>query len=254
MQYVVQAGTQVDSLDAEDLATGRGFGISSTATHTETTSAGSQVKYDLLGEVAEKTQLTRRTAAAILRGINPATFAKFRLNPEQFITEAARIVNEQKATAIIEHLTYDALDDRFDTAIFTESQTAQDFANAGDKLKKHIYDYVVTDSKVERKFVNALDTSNEVAVYAKLPRGFFIPTPVGDYSPDWAIAFTEERSNTSTSWLKRRVLCLLQLKGVEEAKIDCARKFFRSLNKKNGRDIKYDVVTNYTELMQLVTV
>lgn len=87
MQYVVQAGTQVDSLDAEDLATGRGFGISTTATHTETASAGSQVKYDLLGEVADKTQLTRRTVAAILRGINPATFAKFRLNPEQFITE-----------------------------------------------------------------------------------------------------------------------------------------------------------------------
>lgn len=255
MQYVVQAGTQVDSLDAEDLATGRGFGISSTATHTETTSAGSQVKYDLLGEVAEKTQLTRRTAAAILRGINPATFAKFRLNPEQFITEAARIVNEQKATAIIEHLTYDALDDRFDTAIFTESQTAQDFANAGDKLKKHIYDYVVTDSKVERKFVNALDTSNEVAVYAKLPRGFFIPTPVGDYSPDWAIAFTEGAVKHIYFVAETKgSLSSLQLKGVEEAKIDCARKFFRSLNKKNGRDIKYDVVTNYTELMQLVTV
>ena len=92
---------------------------------------------------------------------------------------------------IIEHLTYDALEDRFDSAIFTENQTKQDLANAGGKLKKHIYDYVVTDSKVERDFVTELDTSEEVAVYAKLPRGFFIPTPVGDYNPDWAIAFTE---------------------------------------------------------------
>jgi type III restriction enzyme len=255
MQYVVQAGTQVDSLDAEDLATGRGFGISSTATHTETASAGSQVPYDLLGEITEKTQLTRRTAAAILKGINTATFAKFRLNPEQFITEAARLVNEQKATAIIEHLTYDALDDRFDTAIFTESQTAQDFANAGEKLKKHIYDYVATDSKVERKFVSELDTSNEVAVYAKLPRGFFIPTPVGDYNPDWAIAFTEGTVKHIYFVAETKgSLSSLQLKGVEEAKIECARKFFRSLNEKNGRDIKYDVVTDYTELMQLVTV
>lgn len=255
MQYVVQAGTQIDSLDAEDLVTGKGFGISNTATHTETASAGSQVKYDLLGEVTEKTQLTRRTAAAILSGINPDTFAKFRLNPEQFITEAARLINEQKATAIIEHLTYDALEDRFDTAIFTENQTTHDFANAGNKLTKHIYDYVVTDSKVERKFVTELDTSNEVAVYAKLPRGFFIPTPVGDYNPDWAVAFTEGTVKHIYFVAETKgSLSSLQLKGAEEAKIECARKFFESLNEKNGEDVKYDVVTDYTQLMQLVTV
>ncbi len=173
--------------------------MQTTQTHTETVSAGSQVKYDLLGEITEKTQLTRRTVAAILRGVTPGTFAKFRLNPEQFITEAARLINEQKATVIVEHLAYDALEDRFDSAIFTENQTAQDFSKAGSKLKKHVYDYVVTDSKIERKFVTELDTSHEVAVYAKLPRGFFIPTPVGDYNPDWAIAFTEGASNTSTS-------------------------------------------------------
>ncbi|MCW1825005.1 DEAD/DEAH box helicase family protein [Mycobacterium senegalense] len=254
MQYVVQAGTQIDTLGAEDLATGKGFGISNTATHTETDSAGSQVKYDLLGEVTEKTHLTRRTAAAILRGINPGTFGKFRLNPEQFITEAARLINEQKATAIIDHLTYDALEDRFDTAIFTENQTTHDFANAGNKLTKHIYDYVVTDSKVERKFVTELDTSNEVAVYAKLPRGFFIPTPVGDYNPDWAVAFTEGTVKHIYFVAETKgSLSSLQLKGAEEAKIECARRFFKSLNEKNGEDVKYDVVTDYTELMQLVT-
>ena len=255
MQYVVQAGTQNDSLDAEDLSTGVGFAVSSTATHTETASAGSRVKYDLLGEVTEKTQLTRRTAAAILSGVTPETFAKFRLNPEQFITEAARLVNEQKATAIIEHLTYDALEDRFDTAIFTQNQTKQDFANAGSKLTKHIYDYVVTDSKVEREFVTELDTSNEVAVYAKLPRGFFIPTPVGNYNPDWAIAFTEGTVKHVYFVAETKgSLSSLQLKGVEDAKIECAKKFFAALNEKNCEDVKYDVITDYTKLMQLVTV
>lgn len=255
MQYVVQTGTQIDSLDAEDLSTGKGFGISNTATHTDSASAGSQVKYDLLGEVTEKTFLTRRTAAAILKGINPDTFAKFRLNPEQFITEAARLVNEQKATAIVQHLTYDALDDRFDTAIFTENQTTEDFANAGGKLTKHIYDYVVTDSKVERKFVTELDTSNEVAVYAKLPRGFFIPTPVGDYNPDWAVAFTEGAVRHIYFVAETKgSLSSLQLKGAEEAKIECAKKFFAALNKKHGDDIRYGVVPDYTTLMQLVTV
>ena len=253
MQYVIQAGQQRDSLEADDLTSGAGFDVASTATHTETVSAGSQVKYDLLGEITEKTQLTRRTAAAILGRVTPATFAKFRLNPEQFITEAARLINEQKATVIVEHLAYDALEDRFDSAIFTENQTKQDLTHAGNKLTKHIYDYVVTDSKVERDFVTELDTSKEVAVYAKLPRGFFIPTPVGDYNPDWAIAFTEGSVKHVYFVAETKgSLSTLQLKGVEDAKIECARKFFASLNEKHDQDVKYDVVTDYTELMQLV--
>ncbi len=253
MQYVVQSGQQRDSLEADDLANGTGFDVASTSTHTEATSAGSQVKYDLLGEITEKTQLTRRTAAAILTGVTPATFAKFTQNPEQFITEAARLINEQKATVIVEHLAYDALEDRFETAIFTENQTKQDLTQAGNKLTKHIYDYVVTDSKIERAFVTELDTSKEVSVYAKLPRGFFIPTPVGNYNPDWAIAFTEGSVKHVYFVAETKgSLSTLQLKGVEDAKIECARRFFASLNEKNGQGAKYGVVTNYTELMQLV--
>ncbi|MBS9373116.1 type III restriction-modification system endonuclease [Rhodococcus sp. B50] len=254
MQYVVEAGQQRNELEVDDLTRSTGFDTSNTTTHTETASAGSQVKYDLLGEITEKTQLTRRTVAAILGGVTPATFAKFRLNPEQFITEVARLVNEQKATVIVEHLTYDTLEDRFDSAIFTENQTKQDFAHVGKKLKKHVYDYVVTDSKIERDFVDRIDTSREVAVYAKLPRGFFIPTPVGDYNPDWAIAFTEGSVKHIYFVAETKgSLSSLQLKGAEKAKIECARKFFASLNMKNGQDVKYDVVTDYTELMQLVT-
>ena len=253
MQYVVQSGQQRDSLEADDLSSGVGFNVASTSTHTETVSAGSQVKYDLLGEITEKTQLTRRTAASILAGVTPATFAKFKQNPEQFITEAARLINEQKATVIVEHLAYDALEDRFDAAIFTQNQTAQDFSKAGEKLSKHVYDYVVTDSKIERSFVTELDTSAEVAVYAKLPRGFFIPTPVGNYNPDWAIAFTEGSVKHVYFVAETKgSLSTLQLKGVEDAKIECARKFFAALSEKHNQDVKYDVVTDYTELMQLV--
>jgi type III restriction enzyme len=254
MQYVVQAGQQRERLKADHLASSSGFVVSTTQTHTETVSAGSKVKYDLLGEISEKTQLTRRTVAAILGGIAPRTFGKFRLNPEQFITETSRLINEQKATVIVEHLTYYALEDRFDSAIFTQNQTAQDFSKAGDKLKKHVYDFVVTDSKIERTFVTELDTSTEVAVYAKLPRGFFIPTPVGDYNPDWAIAFTEGSVKHVYFVAETKgSLSTLQLKGVEDAKIECARKFFASLNVTNGQGVTYDVVTDYTELMQLVS-
>ncbi|GAA1733606.1 type III restriction-modification system endonuclease [Microbacterium paludicola] len=254
LQYVVQTGQQRDALDVDALERGTGFAVSETRTHTETLSARSQVKYDLLGEITEKTHLTRRTVAAILSQVSSATFEKFRLNPEQFITEAARIVNEQKATLIVNKLTYDTLEDRFDSTIFTQNQTTQDFSKAGQRLKRHVYEYVVTDSKVERDFVTALDTSAEVAVYAKLPRGFFIPTPVGDYNPDWAIAFTEGSVKHVYFVAETKgSLSSLQLKGVENAKIDCARKFFQSLNEKHPENVEYDVVTNYTELMQLVT-
>lgn len=254
MQYVVQSGEQRAVLDVDALAKGAGFSVSSTSTH-KSLSAMSQVEYDLLGEITEKTQLTRRTAGAVLAGTKPTTFAKYRQNPEQFITEAARLINEQKAAAIVQHLTYDTIAERHDTAIFTANQTKQDFAKAGDKLNKHIYDYVVTDSKVERAFVTELDTSNEVVVYAKLPRGFFIPTPVGDYNPDWAIAFQEGAVKHVYFVAETKgSLSSMQLRGVEEAKIECARKFFAELNRKHEENVTYDVVTDYGKLMQLVGV
>jgi type III restriction enzyme len=255
MQYLVEAGKQVVDLEVEQLETSTGFKVSETKVEHSAVSAGSTVEYDLLGEIAEKTRLTRRTCASILTGVHAGTFAKFKQNPEQFITEAAHLINEQKATVIVEHLAYYRLDDRFDSSIFTENQTAQDLTKAGEKLKKSVYEYVVTDSEVERSFVEKLDVSEEVVVYSKLPRGFFIPTPVGDYNPDWAIAFkegkvkhvyfvAETKGSTST----------LQLKGIEEAKIECARKFFASLNDKaEDEDVRYDVADSYDSLLGLVT-
>ena len=253
MQYVVQFGKQRAMLEADDLAEGAGFKIHSTTTHTETVTASSQVKYDLLGDLAEKTQLTRRTVSTVLRGIRPDTFSKYQQNPEQFITETARLINEQKATVIIEHLSYDTLSDRHSAAIFTENQTRQDFAKAGSKLRKHIYDYVVAGSNIESDFVDKLDTSNEVVVYAKLPRGFFIPTPVGKYNPDWAIAFQEGTVKHIYFVAETKgSLSTMQLKAAESVKIECARKFFEFLNAQNDQEVKYDVVTNYSTLMSLV--
>ncbi len=255
MQYVVQKGQLKDDLDADDLSSGTGFVVSSTTTEVETLTASSRVRYDLLGEITEKTQLTRRTVANILSKLKSTTFAKFRQNPEQFITECARLINEQKATVIVEHLTYNMLEDRYDNSIFTANQTKQDFTNASEKLKRHIYDYVVTDSKTERSFVSELDTSEEVVVYAKLPRGFFIPTPVGDYNPDWAVAFQEGLVKHVYFVAETKgSLSSMQLRGVEKSKIECARKFFAQVNEKaNNKTVTYDVVTDYAQLRALVS-
>ncbi|MGP5699568.1 type III restriction-modification system endonuclease [Glutamicibacter arilaitensis] len=253
LQYVVEHGNQLAGLDAEQLKNGKAFKVAGHSRETEQLTASSSVKYDLLGEIAEKTLLTRRTVSAILRGIRPDTFGKFRLNPEQFITESSRLINEEKATVIVEHLTYDALEDRFDTAIFTENQSSQDFRKAGEKLSKHVYDYVVTDSKVEREFVEKLDTSKEVSVYAKLPRGFFIPTPVGDYNPDWAIAF-EEGAVKHVYFVAetKGSMSSLELKGIEDAKIKCATRFFETLSAQRHGEVVYKQVDSFDTLMGLV--
>ena len=253
LQYTVQAGIQGDGLTDEQLKAGDGFALTGSSTE-RGGSVHSLVKYDLLGKIAENTELTRKTAAEILIGVQVSVFGQFRENPEHFIAEASRIIAEQKATMVIERLAYDGLAEHYDVDIFTANQTGQDFSKASAKLKRHVYDYVVTDSDIERKFVDGLDTASEVVVYAKLPRGFLIPTPVGDYNPDWAISFKEgsvkhiyfvaETKGTMSS---------MKLREIEKTKIACARKFFDEIGRHVSEDrVKYDVVTSYEKLMDIV--
>ncbi|WP_370230373.1 type III restriction-modification system endonuclease [Marinobacter nauticus] len=253
LQYTVQTGVQQDGLTDEQLREGKGFGVEDTATEYGD-SIHSMVKYDLLGKVAENTQLTRQTTAAILQGIQVPVFQQFRQNPEHFIAETSRLITEQKAAIVIERLAYDEVDERYDVDIFTANQTGQDFSRASAKLKNHVYDYAITDSDVERKFVQELDTSNEIVVYAKLPRGFLIPTPVGDYNPDWAISFR----NGSVRHIyfvaeTKGTMSSMKLREIEKTKIECARKFFAEISEQVTQDkVKYDVVTDYAKLMDVV--
>lgn len=253
LQYTVQVGMQSDGLTDNQLRSGDGFTVTSTTTE-RGASIHSLVKYDLVGKVAENTQLMRDTAATILGRIEPVVFEQFTKNPEHFISEASRIIAEQKAAMVIERLAYDEVEERYDVDIFTAAQTGQDFSRATAKLKNHVYDYAITDSDVEREFVKELDTSSEVVVYAKLPRGFLIPTPVGDYNPDWAISFkagsvrhiyfVAETKGTMSS---------MKLREIEKTKIECARKFFAEISQRVAQDrVKYDVITDYAKLMDVV--
>ncbi len=253
LKYTIQAGIQNAQISDTQLKDGDSFQVQETTTE-HGGSVHSLVKYDLLGNLAENTNLTRKTVADILTKIEPSIFAQFKQNPEHFISEASRLISEQKATIIIERLSYDEVADQYESDIFTANQSKQDFTKAGQKLKNHIYDYVITDSDVERKFVAELDTSTEVIVYAKLPRGFLIPTPVGDYNPDWAISFKE--GNVKHIYFvaeTKGTMSSMELRGIEKTKIECARKFFDELNRKITADnVKYDVVTDYGKLMDVV--
>lgn len=253
LQYVVTGGIQTDDVTDEQLKSGDGFKVEETKTEFGK-SAQSRVKYDLLGKLAENVHLTRKTLADILTGIESSVFSQFQKNPEHFISEASRLINEQKATIIIERLSYDEVEDRYDSDIFTADQSKQDFTRTSEKLKNHIYDYAITDSRVEREFVAELDASNEIVVYAKLPRGFLIPTPVGDYNPDWAISFKEGTVKHIYFVAETKgTMSTMKLRGIEERKIECARKFFDEINRKVSSDqVKYDVVTDYGKLMDIV--
>jgi type III restriction enzyme len=188
LQYTVQRGEQIAEATVESLEKGEAFILKETETTDYRTSVHSAVKYDLIGTLAEKTQLMRGTIAAILTGMHKVAFDQYKTNPEDFILKAARLINEQKATVIVEHLAYDPIEDRHSVDIFTKEKSKDSLTKAM-KVDRHIYEYVFTDSKNEREFVANLDTGVEVIVYAKLPKSFFIPTPVGNYNPDWAIAF-----------------------------------------------------------------
>ena len=246
--YTVTAGEQMEEATYDAVKKGESFVVKVNETDHMTSSARSTVKYDLIGKLAEDTELTRHTVATILHKINIAVFAQYRMNPEDFILKAGRLINEQKATVIVEHIAYDTTTGVHEAPdIFTEQK--EDLSK-GFKAIRHIYDYVFTDSINERAFVGELDTSNEVVVYAKLPKSFQIPTPVGNYNPDWAIAFKKDSV--------KHVYFIAETKGsmssmdfrkVEDAKIKCARKFFAKIT---SDQVQYDVVNSYGKLMDLV--
>ncbi len=249
MQYVIERGSQIEQARYEDIQAGTAFKVAESETENYRQSIHSAVKYDLIGNLAEATQLTRQTIARILRGINVAVFSQYRTNPEDFIAKAGTLINEQKATAIVEHIAYDPVGECHEIDIFTAEKPRDDFDKAF-PARRHIYDYVFTDSGKERTFVEKLDSSVEVAVYAKLPRSFFIPTPVGNYNPDWAIAFHDGKVKHVYFIAETKgSMSSLDLRAIEKSKIACARRFFANIT---SEQVKYDVVDGYEKLMELV--
>ena len=251
LQYTTTVGQQKAHMNEYEVERGDSFTKEKTKTKTLKHAATSSVKYDLVGKVAEGTKLTRKSAASILRSIDKLYMFKF--NPEEFISKVVKIINEEKATTIVEHISYNTIDGKYDDNIFTTEKNSQSFDKAF-VAKKAIQDYVFTDGyaeeSTEKRFAKSLDIADEVCVYAKLPKAFHIPTPVGNYSPDWAIAFKEgsvkhiyfiaETKGTMDS---------IELRGIEKAKTDCAKVLY---NKLSTSKVRYDVVNCYEKLLDIV--
>lgn len=249
MKVRITEGMQKEEITSVSINTGESMTDGKTKTEIVEDFSPSQIEYDLIGEITKSTGLTRKTIVKILMCITPQKFNYFKYLPEEFIRKVSNIINEEKATTVIDGITYHKTDEKFTNDIFTINNVRGELGENAIDVKKSIYDYLVTDSKNEEKFARKLE-SGEVTVYAKLPSGFKIPTPVGNYNPDWAIVL----DNPSFKYVyfiaeTKGDLSSLQLRDVEKAKIECAKKHFALLS---THDVKYGAVASYQDLIDLL--
>ena len=251
IHIVITKGSMEQIRDRESLENATAMSDGKTVRKTVREAVGKSVKYDLIGDLVRETGLTRHTIIKILQGISPAKFLLFRVNPEEFIIKTASIINDCKALAVIKKITYSPTSEKFDVDLFTADEIRGVPGDNAIESQKSLYDLVVVDSKgTEKDFARALENNNDVEVYTKLPRGFYINTPMGHYNPDWAVVFREGSVKhvyfiAETKGSLREI----NLRGAELAKIDCARRHFASLS---GSTVKYDVVKSYQDLLNIV--
>jgi type III restriction enzyme len=241
LRYVVTGGTQhKDNVDE--------FGGKNTETHSLENTVVTTVKYDLVGEIARGATLTRKSVVKILQGLNPSKLNCFKVNPEEFIRKVINLIKEQKATMIVEHISYNTVEGAYESDIFT---IANPDSRRALQTAKHVTDYVIVDSEGERKFAEALEGANEVVVYAKLPRSFRIPTPVGDYAPDWAIAFDREKVRHIFFIAETKgSMDEMELRAVEKGKIECAKRLFNELSTSS---VIYHEVASFDDLRNIMS-
>ena len=252
LTYSITTGEQAENLTREMLEQGDGFKTtSSSRKETLQRYEASTVKYDLIGDIAKEVILSRRTIGRILKGLRIDKLYMFRINPEEFIKNVSRLIKEEMSDVIIEHITYNKTSQEYDSTIFTKEKISRELDKAYTKENtKHIQNYVFYDSDVEKRFAKDLDIAEDVSVFAKLPRSFTIPTPLGDYAPDWAIAFKDSKDIKHIFLIAETKGSLdVELKKIEETKIKCAKKLFNNIS---TNKVKYYPVTSYEELYNLV--
>ena len=251
IHIAITSGKLEQIYSKEELEAGQAMQVGTTRNVKVNEAVASGVRYDLLGELVQRTGLKRSTIAAILQRIKPETFGMYRTNPEEFIIRAGNIINERKASAVIEHIAYHKMDQQYEADIFSEQELRGRIGIDAIRSDKSLYDLVVVDSQgVEKHFAEELEQQEMVEVYTKLPRGFYISTPMGKYNPDWAIAFREGSVKHIYFVVETKGSeDVTQLREVEQNKIECARRHFASIS---DSTVKFDVVSSYSTLYNKV--
>ena len=251
----VVTGTMAEIKSRQQLLEGNAMMVNEAEAESVHELVGEGVKYDLIGKLVEGTGLTRKAVVNILQKIRPKTFNMFKANPEEFIIKACNIINQCKAIAVVEHIQYHRLNQEFDSDIFSAATLKGKLGVNALESQKSLYDIVVVDSKgIEMDFAKDLEVQNEVAVYTKLPGGFYINTPVGHYNPDWAIVFKEGTDIKHIYFVAEtkgyRSDEVTDYRETERVKIECAKRHFETIS---SSSVTYGVVKDYEELWNVVT-
>lgn len=257
LKYNVVTGQQNNQITKMDLDNKNSFSQERSGSYSENIDAfhSTSAKYDLVYDIAKKTNLIRKTISKILIGAKE-TLRFFRENPEEYINKVSELINQQKASVIVNHISYYPMEDRFESDIFNESHKDFD-SNKVFESKKAIQDYVFVDgnakngNSIEMNFAKQLEAQKDVKVYAKLPSKFYIPTPMGKYTPDWAIVFENDKSREIYFIAETKgSLDSLELRAVEQGKINCAK----SLYNKKGSKLHYEQVTKFDDLYNSIAI
>lgn len=185
---------------------------------------------DLLTDLQDRTQLTRRTLVKILTECE--RLDDFKRNPQQFIEQAAEIINRCKRMALVDGIRYQRLGDDAVWAqeLFETEELTGYLTNMLRDTKRSIYEHVVYDSATERDFADALEKDDDVVLYAKLPGWFKVPTPLGSYNPDWAVLVNKDGTRRLYFVVETKSsLFTDDLRNKESAKIECGRAHFKAL-------------------------
>jgi type III restriction enzyme len=185
---------------------------------------------DILTELQDRTQLTRRSIQRILAG--SLRLNDFTRNPQQFIEIAAEAINRRKRMALVDGIKYQRLGDEFYYAqeLFQQEELTGYLKNMLTDAQKSIYEHVVYDSETEHSFADQLEKNADVKVYAKLPGWFKVPTPLGSYNPDWAVLI--ERDGAERLYFvveTKSSLSIEDIRATEQAKIQCGEVHFKAL-------------------------
>ncbi|WP_338815960.1 DEAD/DEAH box helicase family protein [Enterobacter hormaechei] len=209
---------------------------------------------DILTELQDRTQLTRRTIINILTG--SGRLDDFKRNPQQFIELAAEIINRCKRLALVDGIKYRMLGEQhvYAQELFEKEELTGYLQNMLMDTHKSIYEHVVYDSTTERDFADALEKNDAIKLYAKLPGWFKVPTPLGSYNPDWAVLVEEDNEQRLYFVVETKSsLFADDLRDKESAKILCGKAHFQALAMEstglNENPARYIVASSVGDLM-----
>ena len=226
-----------------EISKGGVSGVRETTSQFMTLSAENAAVPDVLGELQNRTELTRRTLARVL--IDSGRLDDLRQNPASFIDQAADLINRAKVEALVDGIRYQAIgpDAVYAQELF-ETEELNGYLDKMVEVQKSVSDAIRYDSTVERTFAETLNANEAVKVFAKLPDWFKVPTPLGPYNPDWAVLLTGEAGDRLYFVVETKGSQFLEdLRAAEAAKIECGAEHFREIGRSEREPAFMQAVT-----------